>query len=100
MTLGNLVEVLPQAVLRKARAPPWRPPCSALRSEVAERRGVARRRRPQRGGLPGIVPAGDPALLHQLAELALGHDGVVDTQPGDLDLAGLGGASQCWMTQS
>ena len=28
-------------------------------------------------------------LLHQLAELALAHDGVVNAQPGKFDLAGL-----------
>ena len=38
-----------------------------------------------------IVPAGDIILLDQLAQLALGHDGVVDAETGKLDLPGLGG---------
>ena len=41
------------------------------------------------GWASGIVPAGDIVLLHQLAELALAHDGVVNAQPGKFDLPGL-----------
>ena len=38
-----------------------------------------------------IVPAGDIILLDQLAQLAFGHDGVVDAETGELDLPGLCG---------
>ena len=38
-----------------------------------------------------VVPAGDVILLNQLAQLALGHDGVVDAEPRELDLPGLCG---------
>ena len=52
--------------------------------------GVAPAAQAAEGGHPGIVPAGDPALLHQLAELALAHDRVVDAKAGKLDLPGMG----------
>ena len=39
-------------------------------------------------------------LLHQLAQLPLGHDGVVDAKAGKLDLTGLAGTSVLLMTQS
>ena len=53
--------------------------------------GVAPAAEAAEGGHPGVVPAGDPALLHQAAELALAHDRVVDSQAGELDLPGLCG---------
>ena len=40
------------------------------------------------GGHPGIVPAGDVALLHQAAQVALAHHGAGEVQPGELDLPG------------
>ena len=42
--------------------------------------GVAPAAQAAEGGHPGIVPAGDPAFLHQFAELALAHDRVVDAK--------------------
>ena len=47
-----------------------------------------RRRRPQ-GRHARIIPAGDVALLHELTELALGHDGVIDTERCELNLSRL-----------
>ncbi len=59
-------------------------------AEVADGAGgVAPAAQAAQGGHTGIVPAGHPALLHQLAQLALAHHGVVDAQPGELDLPGL-----------
>ena len=52
--------------------------------------GVAPAAQAAEGGHPGIVPAGDPAFLHQFAELALAHDRVVDAKTGELDLTGMG----------
>lgn len=51
--------------------------------------GVATAAKAANGGHPGIIPAGDVVLFHQLAQLPLAHDGVVDTQAGELNLAGL-----------
>ena len=39
---------------------------------------------------PGIVPAGDEALLHQLEQFPLAHHGVVEVQPRELVLARTG----------
>ena len=52
--------------------------------------GVAPAAQAAEGGHPGIVPAGDPAFLHQFAELALAHDRVVDAKTSELDLTGMG----------
>ena len=52
--------------------------------------GIAPAAQAAEGGHPGIVPAGDPAFLHQLAELALAHHRVVDAKAGKLDLPGMG----------
>ena len=43
------------------------------------------------GGHSRIVPAADIAVLDERAQLALGHDGVVDAQTRELDLTGLAG---------
>ena len=51
--------------------------------------GIAAAAQTAQGRHTGIVPTGHTALLHQLAQLALGHDGVVDAQTGKFDLAGL-----------
>ena len=51
--------------------------------------GIATAAQAAQGRHTGIVPAGDAALLHQLAELTLGHDGMVDAEAGELDLTGL-----------
>ena len=51
--------------------------------------GVASAAQAADGRHPGVVPAGHIVLLHQLAQLALGHNGVVDAQTGELDLTGL-----------
>ena len=51
--------------------------------------GVASAAQAADGGHPGVVPAGHIVLLHQLAQLALAHNGVVDAQTGELDLPGL-----------
>ena len=53
--------------------------------------GVAPAAQAAEGGHAGVVPAGDPPSSTKLAQLALAHDGVVDAQPGELDLPGLGG---------
>ena len=89
--LSSRVEVLPETVLQKTvlngaggfgHADPL--------AEIADGRGgVATAAQAAQRGHTGIVPAGDVVLLHQLAQLALGHNGVVDVQPGELDLAGL-----------
>ena len=39
------------------------------------------------GGHARVVPAGDLALFHQAAQVALGHDGAGQVEPGELDLA-------------
>ena len=90
-TLGSLIEVLPEAVLQEAvlHGAGSLGHADAL-TEIADGGGgIARRRRPQRVGHPGIIPAGDFAALYQSAELALAHNGVVDTQAGKLNLTGL-----------
>ena len=88
---GGLVQVLPEAVLQKGvfngivRFGHPHPV-----AEIADGfGGIPPPPQAAQGGHAGIVPAGHPALLHQLAQLALGHDGVVDAQPGKLDLPGL-----------
>ena len=85
---GGLVEILPQAVLQEGVLD------GVVRlghphplAEVADGAGsVAPAAQAAQSGHPGVVPAGHPALFYQLAQLALGHDGVVDAQPGELDL--------------
>ena len=91
--LGGLVQVLPQAVLQEGVLHGGGRLAHAVAlGEIADGAGgVAPAAQAAQGGHPGVVPAGDPALLHQLAQLALAHDGVVDAQPGKLDLPGLGG---------
>ncbi len=90
---GVLVQILPQAVLQEGvfhRAGNLGH-ADAL-AEIADGGGgIASPAQAAEGWHPGIVPAGDLLFLHQLTELALGHDGMVDAQPGKLDLPGLGG---------
>ena len=91
--LGGLVQVLPQAVLQEAVFHHVGRLChtDAL-TEVPDRPGrIAPAAQAAERGHPGIVPAGDPPLLHQLAELALGEHRVVDAQAGELDLPGMAG---------
>ena len=89
-TAGVLVQIVPQAALQKG--PVHRGVHLADADALAEiadgAGGVAPPPQAAESGHPGIVPAGDPSVLHQLAELPLGHDGVVDTQTGKLDLPG------------
>ena len=49
--------------------------------------GIAAAAQAAERGHARIVPAGDIVLLDELAQLALGHDGVVDAEAGKLDLA-------------
>ncbi len=87
------VQILPKAVFQEAKLHSG----GCLGNTVALReipdggRSVAPAAQAAEGRHTGIVPAGDPSLLHQLAELALAHDGVVDTQSGKLDLSGFSG---------
>ena len=89
--LGGGVQILPQAVLQRAVLDD----AGGLAhtdhlAEIADGGGgVAPAAQAAQGGHPGIVPAGNIVLLHQLAELPLGHDGVVDVQAGKLNLPGL-----------
>ena len=89
--LGGLVEVLPETVLQEAVL--HGAGCLGHADALAEisdgGRGVAPSAEAAEGGHPGIVPAGDPAALHQRPELALAHDGMVDAQAGKFDLPGL-----------
>lgn len=85
------VKVFAQAVLKEAVLDHARALGNAdAVAEVADRLGrkaaaaQAAQRRHAR-----IVPAGDDALLHELAELALRHDRVVDAKAGKLNLARL-----------
>ena len=89
--LGGIVEVFSEAVLQKRIFHRIRRLCNAdALAEVAD--GVARvaaaaqaaERRHAR-----VVPAGNAPGLDQQAELALGHDGVVNAESGKLDLARL-----------
>ena len=91
--LGSLVEILPQAVLQEAVLHHvGRLGHTDALAEVPDgASGVAPAAQTAEGRHPGIVPAGDSPLLHQLPELALAHDGVVDAQAGKLDLPGVGG---------
>jgi len=50
--------------------------------------GVAAAAEAADGGHAGVVPAADVAFLDQLQQLALGHDGVVDIEAGELVLVG------------
>ncbi len=88
---GGLVQILPEAVFQEGvfngvvRLGHPHPV-----AEIADGAGgVAPPPQAAQGRHTGIVPAGHPALLHQLAQLPLGHDGVVDAQPGEFDLPGL-----------
>ena len=91
--LGGLVQILPEAVLQESElngvgglghAHPV--------TEVADGLGgVAPAAQTAEGGHPGIVPAGDPAFLHQLAELPLGQHRVVNAQSCKLNLPGMAG---------
>ena len=91
--LGGGIEVLAQAVLEEgvlhhARAlgdtDAVAEIADGLRREAAAAQAAERRH-------PRIVPAGDDALLHELAQLALAHHRVVDAETGKLDLARLAG---------
>ena len=48
--------------------------------------GVATATQAAQSGHTGVIPTGDQLFLYQLTQLALAHDGVVDTQTGKLDL--------------
>ena len=88
---GGLVQILPEAVFQEGvfngvvRLGHPHPV-----AEIADGAGgVAPPPQAAQGRHTGIVPAGHTALLHELAQLPLGHDGVVDAQPGEFDLPGL-----------
>ena len=49
--------------------------------------GIAAAAHGHQRGHAGIVPAADHLFLHQAAQIALGHDGALDVQAGELDLA-------------
>ena len=91
--LGGLVQILPEAVLQEAVL--YHIGGFGHTDAVAEIAdglgGIAPAAQAAQGRHPGIIPAGDPALLHQPAELPLAHNSVVDTQAGKLDLPGMGG---------
>ena len=91
--LGMGVQILPQAMLQKAVLNDigGLGHADALAEITDGRGGVAPAAQAAQCGHTGIVPSGDIVLLHQLAQLALGHDGVVDAQAGELDLPGTGG---------
>ena len=86
------VQVLPQAVLQEAvlNGVGGLGHADALAEAADGGGGVSPAAQATQRGHPGIVPAGDIVLLHQLAELPLGHHRVVDAQPGKLDLPGMG----------
>ena len=90
--LGGLVQILPEAVLQEAvfHHVGRLGHADAVTEITDGPGGVAPAAQAAEGGHPGIVPAGDPAFLHQLAELALAHDRVVDAKAGKLDLPGMG----------
>ena len=91
--LGVVVQVLAQAVLEEAvvhRARHLRDADAV--GEIADgRRGVAAAAQSAERRHARIVPAGDDALFDEAAQLALGHDRVVDAEAAELDLARLGG---------
>ena len=89
--LRCLVQILPETVLQKAVFDGGGSLCYAdALTEIANGPGgVAPAAQSAEGRHTGIVPAGDPACLHQKTQLALGHDRVVDAQTGKFDLAGL-----------
>ena len=58
-------------------------------------RGIAAAAHGRESGHARIVPAGDVAAFHQLAEIALRHDRTGHIQAGKLDLAGPGGEHIC-----
>ena len=91
--LSGLVEVFAQAVLQEGVFHRRGRLCHAdALAEVADGHGrVAAAAQAAEGRHPGVVPAGDLALLDELAQLTLGHDRMVDAQTGELDLAGLRG---------
>ena len=85
------VEVLAQAVFQKTVIDRGRDlgHADAL-AEIADGRGrVAAAAQAAQRRHARIVPAGDIALLDEAAQLALGHDGVVDAEARKLDLARL-----------
>ena len=86
------VQVLPQAVLQEAVLNGVGGLChaDALAEAADGGGGVSPAAQTAQRGHPGIVPAGNIVLLHQLTQLPLGHDRVVDAQPGKLDLPGMG----------
>ena len=89
--LGVEVEILTQAVLQEAVVDRGRDlgHADAL-TEIADGRGrVAAAAQTAQRRHTRIVPAGDIALLDEAAQLALGHDGVVDAEARKLDLARL-----------
>ena len=89
--LGGVVQIRAQAVLQEGVFHSGvRLGHADLLGEGADGGGgVAPAAQTADGGHTGIVPAGDVVLLHQLAQLALAHDRVVNAQPGKLDLTGL-----------
>ena len=91
--LGGGIEVLAQAVLEEGVLHHARALGDAdAVAEIADgpRREAAAAQAAERRH-PRIVPAGDDALLHELAQLALAHHRVVDAETGKLDLARLAG---------
>ena len=89
--LGSLVQVFPQAEFQKCvgngvgrlgHAHPL--------AEVADGLGgIAPAAQAAEGGHPGVIPAGNIAVLHQRSQLPLAEHGVVDAQSRELDLPGM-----------
>ena len=89
--LSGFVQILPQAELQESigngvgglgYAYPL--------AEVADGSGsIAPAAQAAERGHPGIIPAGDIAVLHKGAELPLAQHGVVDAKAGKLDLTGM-----------
>ena len=89
--LGIGVEILAQAMLKEPVLDGARSLGNAdALAEIADgkRREAAAAETAQRRHAR-IIPAGDIVLLHKLAQLALGHDGIVDAKARKLDLARL-----------
>ena len=91
--LGGLVQIFPEAEVQESQrngivgfghAHPF--------TEVADGSGgKASSAHAAEGGHPGVIPAVHIALLHQRPQITLAQHGVVDAQPGKLNLTGMTG---------
>ena len=88
-TLSVEVKILSQAVLKEAIVNHAVGLGNAYAlTEIADSCGsIAPSSQPAEGGHTGIIPAGYEVILHQLTELSLAHNSVVDAQTCKLDLS-------------